>query len=54
VNLTEEILTKSMADRYSMGPPTHFYIHADLARIYDRLLNPWKGRRAIWLKRKRR
>ena len=33
--------------------PTHLLINTSLWRRADRLANPWKGKRAKWLKAKR-
>ena len=33
--------------------PTHMLVRVDLIKWADRLVNPWKGKRAAWLKGKK-
>ena len=56
-SLTDAILSikQSIRDRAEIMSmrPTHMLVRCDLIKWADRLLNPWKGKRAKWLASKR-
>ena len=52
--LTQESLTECMYKVYEIPPvPTHMAVSYDFVWIADRILNPWKGKRRVWLRKKR-
>lgn len=56
MELTEETLAgvlARVATNERIEPPQYMFVHWDYLHTIDRLLNPWKGKRAKWLKGKR-
>ena len=62
IDLTHDSLAKVLEDiqrMYDERPemnlrPSHILIQSKYIRLADRLLNPWRGHRAQWLKRRRK
>ena len=56
MELTEEtlagVLAKVATDE-RIEPPQYMFVHWDYLHTIDRILNPWKGKRAKWLTTKR-
>ena len=57
VELTEESLTACLADLYGRqdyeNASDYFIVHPLMVRYADRIVNKWKGKRAVWLRGKR-
>lgn len=40
-------------DELIANEPSHFYVWPEFVTELDRMANPWKGKRAKWLSKKR-